>query len=56
MSARKPLHPSCIGGVWCPVEGHVTVRHLGNGRRIVSHIRLTTGQWKTLRERRSVAS
>lgn len=53
MSARKPLEEGCTGGIFCPVERHVGVRILGGNRRRISHIPLTSGQNKTLRERRA---
>lgn len=49
---RKPLAENCNGGIWCPVDGHVGRRDLGGGSWHISHIRLTAGQQKTLRERR----
>lgn len=51
MSARKPLEPDCTGGIFCPIQGHsTTTRSMGNSI-IWSHIPLTAGQRKTLRER-----
>lgn len=55
MSARKPLHPDCTGGVFCPVGGHVTVVRRSTGNTEIKHIRLTRGQEQTLRERRAAA-
>jgi hypothetical protein len=52
MSARKPLEEGCTGGIFCPMPGHVRTRSNGLGRATTSHIMLTRGQSKTLRERR----
>ena len=51
MSRRKKLEPGCVGGIFCPVEGHVVTRHRADGRWRISHVPLTQGQWKTLLER-----
>ncbi len=58
MSARKPLDEACTGGIFCPVQGHVKVRvFVPRGKVLArsrtSHIPLTDGQRKTLRERRA---
>lgn len=53
---RKPLDPGCVGGIFCPVEGHVVTRCYKNGRVRVSHIPLTPGQSESLRERRRAAT
>lgn len=54
MSARKPLEDACTGGLFCPVRGHVSVG-LGARPNVISHIPLTLGQTKALRERRYAA-
>lgn len=58
MSPRKPLDPDCQGGIFCEVPGHVKTRLTVPGGKVraratVSHIPLTVGQRKTLRERRA---
>ena len=60
MTARKPLDPDCTGGIFCKVPGHVVNKGVkeyyvsGKVRSRVkfSHVPLTAGQRKTLRERR----
>ncbi len=58
MAQRKPIEDDCNGGIFCPVKGHVKVlvfasTPLGARRTRTSHIPLTAGQSKTLRERRA---
>lgn len=53
MAARKPLPTNCNGSIDCPVLEHVGVARNGVGFR-VTHIHLTAGQRKTLRERRAL--
>ena len=55
MSARKPVEPGCTGDVFCPVDGHTTVRTRRDGHFAFSHAPLTQGQRKTLREARRAA-
>jgi len=50
---RKPLDEGCIGGIWCPVEGHVVRTNYLNGKWTIHHIPLTRGQIRTLHERRA---
>lgn len=52
MTARKPLHPECTGSVTCTVQNHVYVRRNGARGSTISHIKLTRGQRKTLKEGR----
>lgn len=49
-SRRKPLDEGCVGGIFCPVEGHViSVR---NGSKwSIKHVPLSKGQERTLFER-----
>lgn len=50
MAARKPLAEDCTGDIFCPSTGHVVVRHFQGNRSRVTHVPLTEGQAKTLRE------
>jgi hypothetical protein len=49
---RKYVNPECDGGIFCPVEGHVTRMSTGSGKWRIGHIKLTPGQLRTIRERR----
>lgn len=51
---RKPLPIGCNGSIDCEVLGHLEVARTGFRFRF-SHIKLTDGQRKTLRERRAAA-
>lgn len=54
MAARKPLPANCNGSIDCPAAEHVEFARNGMGFRF-THIKLTEGQRKTLRERRALA-
>lgn len=51
MPPRKPVEPNCDGSVLCPVPGHLRAVRLSRSTNW-SHIVLTAGQRKTLREQR----
>lgn len=55
MSARKPVEPGCDGSVLCQVRGHVTSRLTVHGHIAFSHVPLTVGQRKTIREQARAA-
>jgi len=52
MSARKPLSEDCNGSIDCTVPWHIVVKQRPKRGFTVSHVPLTLGQRKTLRERR----
>lgn len=55
MSQRKEVEKGCDGSVFCGVPGHVTKRTSGRDGFLFSHIPLTVGQRKTIRERKAAA-
>lgn len=48
MTNAKPLDPGCVGGIFCPVRGHVVQKVFKNGRFKIAHIPLTKGQRQTI--------